>query len=87
MGRDSAGTIFDLNRLKMIRFKVKEEHRFNSGKFNCIIASMDYWENHFAKVIQKNFLISRYNPRYTICKNVLNRQFDEFLNNCNSNDG
>ena len=66
--------------------EVKEEHRFNSGKFNCIIASMD-WENHFAKVIQKNFLISRYNPRYTICKNVLNRQFDEFLNNCNSNDG
>ena len=47
--------------------EVKEEHRFNSGKFNCIIASMDYWENHFAKVIQKNFLISRYN-RYTICK-------------------
>ena len=66
--------------------EIKEEHKFNSGKFPGIIASMDYWDNHFAKVIQKNFLIARYNPKYTICNNVLNRQFDEFLNNCNSND-
>ena len=35
--------------------QIKEEHRFNSGKFRCIIASMDYWEHHFAKIIQKNF--------------------------------
>ena len=60
--------------------KIKEEHRFNSSKFNCIIANMD-WENYYAKVIQKNFRIARYNPKYTMCKNILNRQFDEYLNN------
>jgi hypothetical protein len=60
--------------------KVKEEHRFNSSKHNVIIANMDYWENKFAKVIQKNFIIARYNPKYIICKNILNRQFDEYIN-------
>ncbi len=60
--------------------KIKEEHRFNSGNPNVIIASMDYWENHFAKIIQKNFKIARYNPKYTICKNILNKQFDEYIN-------
>ena len=60
--------------------EIKEEHRFNSGKFRCILANMDYWEHHFAKIIQKNFLIARYNPKYKICKNILNRQFDEYLN-------
>tara|TARA_Y100000589_G_C27085657_1_gene601633 strand:+ start:63 stop:602 length:540 start_codon:yes stop_codon:yes gene_type:complete len=60
--------------------KIKEEHKFNSGNSNVIIANMDYWENHFAKIIQKNFIIARYNPKYTICKNILNRQFDEYIN-------
>lgn len=57
---------------------LKEEHKFNSSKHNCIVASMDYWEHRFAKVIQKNFLIARYKPKYKICNNVLNRQFDEY---------
>lgn len=66
--------------------ELKEEYRFNSGKFRGILASMDYWENHFAKVIQKNYLIARYNPKYTICKNVLNRQYDEYFRDCNLNE-
>ena len=58
---------------------IKEEHKFNSSNHNVAIANMDYWENKFAKIIQKNFIISRYNPKYTICKNILNRQFDEYI--------
>ena len=63
--------------------KIKEEHRFNSSKYNVIIANMDYWENKFARVIQKNWFISRYNPNYTICKKVLNEQYDEYAHNIN----
>ena len=58
--------------------KIKEEHRFNSRNHNVIIANMDYWENKFSRIIQKNWFISRYNPRYTICKKVLNEQYDEY---------
>ena len=60
--------------------KIGEEHRFNSSKHNVIIANMNYWENHFARTIQKNWNICRYNPNYTICKKILNGQFDEYLN-------
>ena len=60
--------------------KLKEEHRFNSNKFNCIVATMDYWENCAAKIIQKNWNICRYNPNYTVCKNILNKQYDEYFN-------
>ena len=61
--------------------KITEEHRFNSSKYNVAIASMDYWENLAAKTIQKNWFISRYNPSYTICKKILNQQFDEYIEN------
>ena len=59
---------------------IKEEHKFNSSNRNVAIANMDYWENKFAKIIQKNFRIARYNPNYTICKNIINRQYDEYIN-------
>ena len=59
--------------------KIEEAHRFNSGKHNVIIANMDYWENHAAKIIQKNWHFCRYTPNYTICKKILNEQFDEYL--------
>ena len=68
--------INDLVDGKMV--KVKEEHRFNSSEYNVIIANMDYWENRSAKIIQKNWGICRYNPNYTICKKILNEQFDEY---------
>ena len=68
--------INDLVDRKLI--KIKEEHRFNSNKHNVIIANMDYWENSSAKIIQKNWDICRYNPKYTICKKILNEQFDEY---------
>ena len=58
--------------------KVNEEHRFNSSDCNVIIANMDYWENRFAKIIQKNWNICRYNPNYTICKKIVGEQFDEY---------
>ena len=60
--------------------KIREEHRFNSNKCNIIIASMDYWENKFSKIIQRNWDVCRYNPKYTICKKILNEQFDEYEN-------
>ena len=63
--------------------KIKEEHRFNSSRCNVIIASMDYWEDRFSKIIQRNWFISRYNPRYTICKKILNEQYDEYSSNLN----
>ena len=64
--------------------EIEEEHRFNSGKFRGILASMDYWENHFAKVIQKNWQICRYNPKYLVCKKILNQQFDEYIQGCSN---
>ena len=59
---------------------LKEEHRackcYNS---DCkVIASMDYWEDRAARKIQKYFLRARYVPKYTLCQNVLNRQFNEY---------
>jgi len=60
--------------------KIKEEHRFYSSKDNVIIANMDYWENKFARIIQKNWFICRYNPRYTVCDRILNKQYDEYSN-------
>lgn len=63
--------------------KVNEEHRFNSSDCNVIVANMDYWENHSARVIQKNWDICRYNPKYTICKKIVGEQFDEYLQNTN----
>ena len=63
--------------------KIVEEHRFNSSKHNVILANMDYWENHFARLIQKNWKICRYNPKYNICKKILNEQFDEYLKGIN----
>ena len=43
-----------------------------------IIALMDVWEETSSPVIQRNFIIARYNPDYRICKNVLMRQYDEY---------
>lgn len=63
--------------------KIKEEHRFNSSKCNIMIANMDYWENQFARIIQRNWFISRYNPRYTICKKIVNRWYDEYESHLN----
>ena len=47
------------------------------------IASMDYWEDKAARIIQRQFIKCRYNPKYTICKKIVNRQFDEFLDATN----
>jgi len=44
-----------------------------------IIASMDYWEARAARIIQKQFLKCRYDPEFTLCKKIINRQFDEYL--------
>ena len=59
---------------------LNEEHRackcYNG---DCkVIASMDYWEDRAARIIQKYFLRARYVPKYTLCQNVLNRQFNEY---------
>ena len=69
--------IHDLIQGKLV--KLREEHKFNSGKHNVIVANMDYWEHHFSKIIQKNWKICRYNPKYSVCKKILNQQFDEYL--------
>ena len=61
--------------------KINEEHRGINIKSHDVkvIASMDYWEDNAARVIQKNFLICRYNPKYAFCRKILNRQFDEYM--------
>jgi hypothetical protein len=58
--------------------KIEEEHRFNSSKNNCIIASMDYWEEKAAKVIQKFWRNCYYHPDHKVRQKILNRQFDEY---------
>ena len=42
---------------------------------------MDYWEKLAARKIQKNFIIARYNLNYNLCKKIVNRQYDEYINN------
>lgn len=69
--------IHDLLNGKLI--KLQEDHQFNSDKHNCVVANMDYWENHFARIIQRNWIICRYNPRYAICKKILNEQYNEYI--------
>ena len=44
---------------------------------------MDYWENKFARTIQKQWDFCRYSPRYTICKKILNEQYEEYTANVN----
>lgn len=60
--------------------KIEDEHHFctSKGNINIVIANMDYWENKFSRIIQKNWFISRYNPEYTICKKILKEQYDEY---------
>ena len=60
--------------------RIKEEHRFNSNKYNCIIASMDYWEKLAAMKIQKFWLHCYYHPDHKVRKNIIKRQFDEYEN-------
>ena len=60
--------------------KLEEEHRFNSSNCNVIIASMDHWEKKFVRIIQKNWFICRFNPKYSICRKILNEQYDEYIN-------
>ena len=58
---------------------VEDCHRLSSPDFTgYIIATMDTWEKKYAKIIQRSFTVCRYNPKYQICKNVLNRQYDEY---------
>lgn len=79
INQDQLKLIDDLVDGKII--KVKSEHRFNSSDYNVIIANMNYWEKLAARKIQKNFIIARYNPNYNLCKKIVNRQYDEYINN------
>jgi len=79
INQDQLKLIDDLVDGKII--KVKSEHRFNSSDYNVIIANMNYWEKLAARKIQKNFIIARYNPSYNLCKKIINRQYDEYINN------
>ena len=67
--------------------KIKVESKHRVCKFRDQdrkeIASMDYWEDLAARVIQRQFIKCRYNPKYTICKKIVNRQFNEYLNGPN----
>ena len=77
--------ISDIVDNKLVKFH--EDHR-GVGVLNDdekFIASMDYWENSAARVIQKNFLICRYNPKYALCRKILNRQFDEYVGGISDN--
>jgi hypothetical protein len=63
--------------------KLKDEHHVNSSIKDGIVASMDYWEDKSARIIQKNWIICRYNPKYKICKKILNLQFNDYENGKN----
>ena len=58
---------------------LKEAHRCKKKHIGSVIASMDVWELEAAQCIKRNWLIAYYNPKYSIRKNILNRQFDEYL--------
>lgn len=59
---------------------VEDCHRLSSSNFTgYVIATMDTWENKYAKVIQRAFVVCRYDPNYKICKNILKRQYDEYI--------
>ena len=64
------------------KIMVESKHRVCKFRENDRkeIASMDYWEDWAARVIQRQFLKCRYDPRYTMCKKIVNRQFNEYLN-------
>ena len=70
------------NIVKNKKIRVKSEHRVCKfrDQDRKEIASMDYWEDHAARVIQRQFIKCRYDPKYTICKKIVNRQFNEYLN-------
>ncbi len=83
INKDQIDLIGDIIDNKLI--KIETKHRvckFRQGDIK-FIASMDYWEDKAARVIQKQFIKCMYKPNYTICKNVLNRQFSEYLENIN----
>jgi len=67
--------------------KLTDAHR-HSGGFNNgdIIATMDTWETRerAANIIKRNWLIAFYDPSYSIRKNILNRQFDEYAEELHS---
>jgi|APSaa5957512535_1039671.scaffolds.fasta_scaffold44517_2 hypothetical protein len=73
------------NIVKNKKIRVKSEHRVCKfrDQDRKEIASMDYWEDHAARVIQRQFIKCRYDPKYTICKKIVNRQFNEYLNGPN----
>ena len=54
------------------------KHRPHEIFEGCVIALMDVWEETFAKVIQRNFVKARYDPEYQLCKNILNKQYEEY---------
>lgn len=64
------------------KIKIESKHRVRKFRDSDKkeIASMDYWEDKAARVIQRQFIKCRYNPKYTICKKIVNRQFDDYLN-------
>tara|TARA_B100000242_G_C43002976_1_gene466033 strand:+ start:647 stop:1222 length:576 start_codon:yes stop_codon:yes gene_type:complete len=64
------------------KIMVESKHRVCKFRENDRkeIASMDYWEDWAARVIQRQFLKCRYDPKYSICKKIVNRQFNEYLN-------
>ena len=58
---------------------LNETHKCKKKYKGHIIASMDVWEKEAVNCIKRNWLVAYYNPRYTLRKNILNRQFDEYL--------
>ena len=58
---------------------IEDCHRISNYLNGDIIASMDTCEKKYAKIIQRNFLICRYNPDYKLCKNIINKQYDLYI--------
>lgn len=58
---------------------IEENHRISNYLNGDIIASMDTYEKKYAKIIQRNYFICRYNPEYKLCKKIVNKQYDYFI--------
>ena len=64
------------------KIMVESKHRVckfrdNDRKGNCFNGLLG---RPGCAIIQRQFLKCRYNPKYTICKKIVNRQFTEYLN-------
>ena len=62
--------------------KIEEKHNTNFGNFiGNYIRLYDEKKENSAKIIQRNWRICRYNPKYKMCEKI---QYDDLVDICNT---